>query len=194
MRLATTPVAHALHRSALVVALAAACADEEQDPPADPSPRALVDVESWVRAEGEIPEPFRPLPDMRIACDPVDGFGPEPFGGVSVFEVDTGYCNWGTFEQPLLDDIVEGELVRPRLWHFELTSPVPAEGYAAFAIDDEVVWEYRVAIPTPGALASEGFVAERDIPAGTRVLFHVHNHGLNSWNVVDVSAEPAPQE
>ena len=30
--------------------------------------------------------------------------------------------------------------------------------------------------------------AERAIPAGAAVLFHLHNHGANSWALVEVSA------
>jgi hypothetical protein len=172
----------------LVVGLA--CPSEPDDPPIDPLPRALVDVEAWTPAEGELPAAFVPLDGARISCDPIDGYGPEPFGGDLVFEVNTGFCNWGTFEQPLLDDVAAGELVQPRLWHFELTSPFPAEGYAALAIGHDVVWEYRVAIPSESALAADGWIAEANIPAGTPIRFHVHNHGINSWNLVEITAEP----
>jgi len=174
------------------LALICACASEpEGDPPGDAMPRALVDVEAWTPVPGDaVPEAFRPLADARISCDPIDGFGPEPFGGDVVFEVNTGYCNWGTFEQPLADDVAAGELVQPRLWHFQLTAPAPAEGYAAVAIGDDVEWEYRVAIPSDSALAADGWIAEDDIPAGTPIRFHVHNHGINSWNLVEVTAAP----
>jgi hypothetical protein len=66
------------------------------------------------------------------------------------------------------------------------------EGYAAVAIGDDVEWEYRVAIPTASHLAADGWIAEDDVPAGTPIRFHVHNHGINSWNLVEITAEPSP--
>jgi hypothetical protein len=184
-------------RIALSGAIACACAQAEpmeEEPPVDPMPRALVDVDAWSPMTGDaVPEALRPPEGARLQCEPELGFGPEVFGGDWVFEVNTGYCNWSTFEQPLLDDIVEGELVRPRLWHGELVSFVPAEGYAAVAIADEVLWEYRVSIPSKGHLAADGWIADDDIPAGTPIRFHVHNHGINSWNLVEVTVEPPPE-
>ncbi|HET6584850.1 MAG TPA: hypothetical protein VFG69_15435, partial [Nannocystaceae bacterium] len=120
-------------RLALTGAIACACAQPSDDEPAvEPMPRALVDVETWSpMSVDEAPAPLRAPPGMRLQCDPLMGYGPEDFGGEWVFEVNTGYCNWKTFEQPLLDDIAAGELVKPRLWHGELVSFVPAEGYAA---------------------------------------------------------------
>lgn len=177
-----------MHRFAACVVLVTACAADE-DPPEPRPTRQLVDVMAWTHVVTDVPE-FVPPAGMRIDCVPVDGYGPYPFGGFLVMEVNTGYCNWGTFEQPLLEDVAAGELVRPRLWHFELTSFEPAEGYAGVAIDGEVTWEYRVAIPSPSALAADGWITDVDIPAGTPVQFHVHNHGLNSWNLVEITAGP----
>jgi len=175
---------------ALVTSLAA-CA--EPGDPVEPRPtRRLVDVMAWEQVDSDVPE-FRPPAGVRMDCDPVEGYGPEPFGADLVMEVNTGYCNWATFEQPLTDDVDAGELVRPRLWHFELTSFEPAEGYAAVAIDGVVQWEYRVAIPSESALAADGWITEVDLPAGTPVQFHVHNHGINSWNLVEITAGPADE-
>lgn len=156
-------------------------------------PRQLVDVDAWVQVErGE--DPFWPGLPLRVDCDPLMGMGPAPFGAIDVFEVSTGWCNWATVEQPLLDDVAAGEMVRPRVWHFELTAPEPAEGYAGVAIEGEILWEYRTPIPAPSALASHGWITETEIPAGTLVQFHVDNHGLNSWNLVEITAEAASDE
>lgn len=180
----------AIQPVACVTLLLASCGNglDPDEMPA-PDPRQLVDVAGWV----EVPideDPFAPPVPFRIDCDPVAGFGVQPFGGDLVFEVATGACNWATVEQPLQGDIAEGELFRPRLWHFELTSPRPAEGYAAVAIEDRIVWEYRVAIPAPSALVRHGWIADTDIPAGTPVRFHVDNHGINTWSLVEITAEP----
>jgi hypothetical protein len=182
-----------LRPSAFGLALLGCGVEAEPVEMVPPSPRQLVDVEGWVEvAPGE--DPFAPPSPIRIECDPVEGFGTEQFGGYLVFEVLTGVCKWATVEQPLLEDVAAGELFRPRLWHFELTSPEPAEGYAAVAIDGRIVWEYRVSIPSPSALVRHSWVADQDIPAGTPVQFHVDNHGINSWNLVEITAEIATDD
>ena len=185
----------ALPRWSYGVLVAAACGSPEV-PPDDEEhegPRQLVDPGAWTEVVGER-DPFAAGPPTRRACDPEIGFGPEPFGGVDAFEVYTGACNWVTVEQPLLEDVRPGDLVKPRLWHFDLTSPTPAEGYAAVAFEGETVWDYRTPIPAPGRLVAHGFVAEDGIPEGTMVQFHVDNHGSNAWSLIEITTEPADDE
>lgn len=171
------------------------CADAEPDKKdAEPEgPRQLVDIGLFVEVPRDVP-PFQPPSDLEVVCPAGDGYGAEALAGWPMFQVFTGACNWATVEQPLLDDIFEGELVRPRVWHFELSAPEPAEGYAAIAIDGVIVWEYTVSIPTESALVDYAWTADRDINAGTPLQFHVNNHGSNSWHLAELNAEPAEDE
>jgi hypothetical protein len=52
------------------------------------------------------------------------------------------------------------------------------------------VLDERIPIPRPGGLIARQRTLERALPAGAPVYFHLHNHGANSWSLVEVSAGP----
>jgi hypothetical protein len=179
------------------VTLGAACAEPQADgaestdgPLPEAEPRQLVDANAWLAAPSER-DVFVGHKPGTVECPPVDGYGAVDFGGYPAFEVYTNICDYLTVEQPLGDDVAAGEFVNVRLWHFDLNAADPAIGVAAVSVGGEVRWEYEVEIPGPGALASSGWVTDRDLPAGTWVQFHVRNHGVNSWNLIEITAEPA---
>ncbi|MBK8236191.1 MAG: hypothetical protein IPK74_11585 [Deltaproteobacteria bacterium] len=178
----------------VVLACDAAPADDgaaSSDDGTPAEPRQLVDLYEFVAAPDER-DLFRADKPDAIECPPIDGFGPIDFGGYPSFEVHTDFCDYITVEQPLLDDVHAGEHVNVRMWHFDLRAVEPAIGYAAVSIEGQVRWEYEVEIPSDGALASYGWVTDHDIPAGTFVQYHVHNHGVNSWNLIEITAGPPP--
>lgn len=133
-------------------------------------------------------DPFTDRPEASH-CAP-SGLMPELLAGESVFSVDTGACTYVTVRQPTQREIEPDEVVELRLWHFELSAPEPAEAHAAVVIEGLVVLDQRVPIPQPGGLISTELRVDRVIPAGTPVYFHLHNHGANSWSLVELSAGP----
>lgn len=91
---------------------------------------------------------------------------------------------------PALDaSTEEGDARSPGegLWHFELSADEPAEAHAALLVDGMPFFEERIPIPQVGGLISRQVRAARAIPAGTPIYFHLHNHGANSWSLVEVS-------
>jgi hypothetical protein len=56
-----------------------------------------------------------------------------------------------------------------------------------FAIGESVALEYDVLIPSDFRFPSEVWVADRDVPEGTRLLFHVDNHGSNEYMLIEVN-------
>lgn len=190
------PAMHRHRRQLLLLAVHVLACDAAADDAAastgdvEPAePRQLVDAYAWVVAPDERDLFLADKPEA-IECPAIDGFEPVDFGGYPAFEVHTEFCNYITVEQPLLDDVAAGEYVNVRMWHFDLRAPEPAMGYTAVSIEGEVRWEYEVAIPADGALASYGWVTDHDLAAGTFVQFHVHNHGINSWNLIEITAGP----
>jgi hypothetical protein len=169
----------------------AACAEPESgdgdDAPA-PEPRPLVDAYAWLTVPAER-DVFVAAKPGTVECRAVDGYGPVDFGGYPAFEVHTDICDYVTVEQPLADVVHAGEFVNVRLWHFDLNAPEPAIGFTAVAIEGEVRWQYEVEIPAEGALASSGWVTDHELAAGTLVQFHVRNHGVNSWNLIEMTAQ-----
>jgi hypothetical protein len=134
-------------------------------------------------------DPFTDRPAV-VDC-PTAGVTPEMLSDERVLGVETGWCNYLTATQPTLRAVSAGEEIKVRLWHFELFAADPAEAHAAVLVAGLPVLDERVPIPGPGGLIVRKIVAERAIPAGAPVYFHLHNHGANSWALVEVSAGPA---
>jgi len=101
-------------------------------------------------------------------------------------EVQTGACNYLALGQDTLVAIAPGEELELDLWHNDLDAQEPALAHFAVLLDDRVVGEYEVEIPSAAAFTQLSWVAEQEVPAGTRLGLHLHNHGFNSWTVVRV--------
>jgi hypothetical protein len=56
-----------------------------------------------------------------------------------------------------------------------------------FVIGDELVLDYSVTIPSDFRFPSETWTATKDYPEGTRLLFHVDNHGGNEYLLIEVN-------
>ncbi|MDB4974017.1 MAG: hypothetical protein JWN48_2358, partial [Myxococcaceae bacterium] len=82
-----------------------------------------------------------------------------------------------------------GETLKVRLWHFELSAPEPATAHVAVLVDGLAILDETVPIPAAGGLLIKELRVPRPIPAGAPVYFHLHNHGANSWALVEVSNE-----
>jgi hypothetical protein len=174
--------------------------EDAASPPLDAAPEPL-DAgapSTQVRSLLALPERWVPL---DAAADPFDdrpalvhclpeAVMAETLSAERVLGVDTGFCDYVTVTQPTLRAAAAGELLKVRLWHFELSAPEPAEAHAVLSVDGLRVLDERIAIPQPGGLISRQRVLERAVPAGAPVYFHLHNHGANSWALVELSAGP----
>jgi hypothetical protein len=168
--------------------LAVGCPGEDPPPDEPPAPVDLARVDAWMRVVEPQDDVFGPQED--VVCDDTMGYGLEFLGPDQVLEVKTDLCEWFTGAQPSLVAVAPGDTVGIRVFHYELVAPDPAEGYVALAIGGEIVWEKTVAIPGPSAFYEEEVVVDGDWPAGTELQFHVHNHGVNDWELVGVRATP----
>lgn len=150
---------------------------------------ALVEPEAWeIVAADEDPFPDR-LPD---ASCPEGTHMPELLGGEPGFSVDTGGCSYLTARQLALRDVVKGETLVARVWHFALSADESAEAHVALRIADTTVLDQTVPIPSEGGLIAVELAAASAFAAGTPIFFHLHNHGDNSWSLVELSAGPKP--
>lgn len=169
-----------------------AATDVVSDAPAPREPAALILSDAWTLL-GDDADPFvNERPEERI-CQP-EGYHPEDLAGEAVFSIETGLCNYISVAQPLRADIRTGDVVTGRLWHFELNAPEDSEAVARFAtLDGELLWEVVVPIPSDSALLLPQWTATRDLDAGTPIVFHLRNHGANSWSLIDLLViPPAP--
>jgi hypothetical protein len=155
--------------------------DEEASikfPPLE-EPVLVAEAAAW----GPAPASVDPQPEHRpedAVCEV--GFALE----YGTFEIDTGLCTYGLFEQPSMHDVPEGTEVRIIVVHDQLYAPEPSSAHILMSIGGSIAFEARVDVPGPYGLLEEIWVADRDIPEGTPLRLHLHNHGVNSWRILDI--------
>lgn len=162
--------------------LGLACGSGSSTEPVD-----LVTHSAWEVGKLELdPQADHALAEIR--CPPgtygVDGAPPR-----ETFEVTTGDCNFLTASQPALASVEQGRIIHVIVWHLDLGAPLPGPAHAALSIGGDVLWEINVDVPHRAALYDAEIEAPEDIAEGTPVVFHVHNHGTNDWNIQLVQAE-----
>ncbi|MGB5810859.1 MAG: hypothetical protein WBG86_10030, partial [Polyangiales bacterium] len=86
-----------------------------------------------------------------------------------------------------LRDIRAGDEIEVRGFHFALNAPFGGEAHVGFVIGDELAFETTIAIPNPSGSMGGSWVATKDFPAGTPVLFHVDNHGANEYLLIEAN-------
>jgi hypothetical protein len=152
----------------------------------------LVDAAKWAWVE-ENQDPFARHRPQEVSC-PEEAYGFEDFAGQPAFEVNTRYCNYLTVRQPTSATFLPGDTLHLRIWHFRLTSAEPAEAHLAVQVADRLVWEERVAIPSDSNVVRADVPMDFGAPKGVPVYFHLHNHGENSWHLLEMMIIPPEGE
>jgi len=104
----------------------------------------------------------------------------------TAIELDTEVCGVISVTQPSIVPVDTGDTVVVFITHASLVADEPGEGLVGIALDGEVVWSEPVDIPSNSGVVEGEWVATRDLPVGSEVVFHVDNHGANSWTLVEV--------
>ncbi|MEQ8273141.1 MAG: hypothetical protein RMA76_11160 [Deltaproteobacteria bacterium] len=151
---------------------------------APPEPVALIDHAAWVTGRVEVDPQGLHAPDP-ITCAAgtyhVDGLPP-----FETFEVTTGDCNFLTASQRTLAPVEAGDALRLIVWHLDLDATLPGPAHAAISIDGDILWELNVDVPSDAALYDVRIDAPRAFTRDADIVFHVHNHGTNEWNIQTV--------
>ncbi len=145
-----------------------------------PVAQPLVNHNLWVPL-GASDDPFDDRP-AEVDCSPL-AFGYD-FVGEDSMEVDTGGCDYLTVSQPSLVDVESTDSFYFRLWHNGLVGP-EGESHIAVTLDGELVWDLRIGIPGASELITESVESDFTAPSGSEVLFHLHNHGSNTYNFLE---------
>jgi hypothetical protein len=129
-----------------------------------------------------------PEQDPFVDHRPEDSWCPpntwgEEDGGL---EVQTGACRWFSASQPLPAALPKGAELEILVWHDLLDAAEPGTGHTGLVVDGEVLWEAEVDIPRPAGILPATVRLPRRVDAGAELTFHVHNHGFNSWTLVEV--------
>ncbi len=147
----------------------------------------LTEHEAWALADDQDPWPaHRPDP---VECSGLS-WSVEDTGGQESLEVDTQECNYLVVAQDSVAEVRAGDTLRFRLWHFDLFSFDSAEAHAAITVDGVPVFEELVPIPGDSEMLITEVPIDEDIAAGVPVVFHLHNHGSNVWNLIELSVYP----
>ena len=134
-------------------------------------------------------DPFEDRPAM-VTCS-TTAYGLEDINNEESLGYDSWGCNYLTVSQPSLVTVEPGDTLTARVWHFKLTNPVAAEAHLAIRLGEEVVWEERFPVPGDARLRARTWIAPRRFASGVPVTFHLHNHGTNSYNFIELSVRSA---
>lgn len=151
-------------------------------------PTPIVEAAAWLRlADAE--DPYRAERPVDLAPCREEGVITE----AGTLEVDTGKCDWATFAQPTLRRVEATDTLEVVGWYGNLVAPEPGEGRMVLRIGERELWDKRVSIPSTGGFVLERVTLDGPIEAGTPIVFHVHNHGANTWNLASIDiAVPGP--
>jgi hypothetical protein len=106
----------------------------------------------------------------------------------TVLAVDTEVCDWITLQLLSLRDVREGNEIETRTFHFPLSGPMGSEAWIGLTLGDQMIFDERVPIPADDSGAINAtWIATKDFPAGTPMLFHVSNHGDNAYWLIEVN-------
>jgi hypothetical protein len=147
----------------------------------------LVSQAAWQRMGPEL-DPFVDRPKVVRCDDQAAAF--EPLQDEASYGVDTGNCNYVTAYQRSLTDVRAGERLIVRLWHFALSAPEPTQAHVAVMLDGEPLLDENIPIPSPAGLVAREVVASDSVAQDAPVFFHLHNHGENSWALLEISTGP----
>lgn len=153
------------------------------------APELLVDHTAWTFVEAA-DDPWRDERPDPLEC-PNAAYRPED----DALEILTGFCDYLTITQPTLRDAYQGETLTAIVRHLDLVDEddpeASAEAHVAIQVGDTVLWDDRIPIPNVSGFYTPNIVLAEDVPQGTPILFHLHNHGTNTWYLQNllVSAE-----
>lgn len=145
--------------------------------------RPLADNTRW--AQDVFADPHLQHQPDTIDCDPASRSNEG-----STLELDTGLCNYHVVAQPSTTAVAVGDRITVRAFHDQLYAPEAAEAHISLTLDDHVLWDERIVIPSPATPYTVTVDADFDAPAGRPLVLHLHNHGVNTYRLVDVTVEP----
>jgi hypothetical protein len=102
-------------------------------------------------------------------------------------EIDTGLCNWVTLSAVARYAVAEGEMLELTVSHYDLGAAAPASAELRLRFGDCDAWMKTIPIPSAAAVYSERFASSCALPESGNVLFHLNNHGQNTYQLQGLS-------
>lgn len=143
----------------------------------------LIDVNEWSYQSAEEDSLFSHRPDS-VECPDNSWYNED-----GALEVETGFCNYLAVAQPSLTSVNAGDNLHLILWHGNLAFDRPASAHVALTLDGQTVWEENVDIPSDAQIFDVRIPVDFAAPAGSKLEFHLHNHGYNTWTLLQLDVE-----
>jgi hypothetical protein len=144
---------------------------------------ALVDVDAWTSQSAE-EDSFASHRPAEVNCPDNSWYNED-----GALEVETGYCDYLSLVQPSRTAIAKGDTLHLVLWHGVLAFENPAQAHVAVGVDGHTVWEDYVQIPADADIYDLRLPVDFDAPAGSKLELHLHNHGYNTWTLLQLEVE-----
>jgi mono/diheme cytochrome c family protein len=147
------------------------------------APLQLIDVNDWAvqAAADDSHASHRPA---AVECPDNSWYNED-----GALEVETGFCNYLSVSQGSKAALGQGDNLHLVLWHGNLAFEQKATAHVAITIAGKTVWQEEVEIPTDANIYDLRIPIDFDAPAGSKVEFHVHNHGYNTWTLLQLELE-----
>jgi hypothetical protein len=150
----------------------------------EPTYQRLVALDAWSsvsRAE----DPFVDDVDAAPACVGPGFYLEQQYHWL---EIDTGLCNWVTLRAGTLDAVTEGQMLQLTVSHYDLEAAAPAAAELRLTLDACAAWSKTIPIPSDAAVYKEQFASPCALPKHGSMLFHLNNHGQNTYQLQDLSS------
>jgi hypothetical protein len=164
------------------------CSDHDAVPAVEASfePLALADDWSAVTPDDDpLVEDLEQVPACQAAA-----FWIEP--QLDWIEIDSGICNWVTLRAAARAPVAPGTRLALTVSHYDLVAGAPAEATLRLVLGECEAWSKTLSIPADAAVYEEQLDAPCALDEGATILFHVHNHGQNSYQLQQLSALREP--
>jgi hypothetical protein len=171
--------------SLCAAALLFGCADHDQPPvrETEESFQPLVELEDWTAVERD----DDPFVDEDAPPDACVSSGVRIEDEQNWLELDTTQCGFITVAADARFAVAEGQKLKLEVSHFDLDAAEPATAELRLRFDDCEAWENSIAIPSPANVYEIELESPCQVAQGGQVLFHLHNHGQNTYQVRAIS-------
>jgi hypothetical protein len=168
---------------ALAGALPLGCKGGAPSEPAAQGLQPLVAYDAWSGVEREA-DPF--VIDAGAVPDCLGpGFYAEP--DLGWVEIDTAECSWVTLRASAAAAVKGGSRLRVVVSHYDLDAPEPARAELKLAFGACEIWSKTVDIPGLAAVYEQELDSPCASERGGPVLFHLDNHGQNTWQLQELA-------
>jgi hypothetical protein len=159
--------------------LLVACVPEPPEPPQD---LGLIDNTLWQEVASD-EDPLSEHRPAEVSCPAGGAWGEED----ASLEVDTGLCNYLAVQQLSLGLVDTGDLLKLVMWHAQLWDFEVAEAHFALLFRSDLAWEVLIPVPSDPGIYDVEFESPVDLAEGEPIHLHLHNHGSNTWNFLELS-------